>query len=318
MNLSSIRNITWPHRFYETDQYLAALMNYIPDAIVIADKAGKIVYVNSQAITLFGFDEEELIGKEIEILIPKELRKEHIKLREHYNEYPVMRHMGRDLALHAVNKSGRQIPVDISLSPLQTDKGILTLAMVRDITRQKKAENYLHELNRHLDHLAHHDPLTKLPNRLNLYETVTREISRAVRHEQLLGLLFIDLDYFKDVNDKYGHEVGDLLLVKISQRIKTCIRTEDILARLGGDEFSIVLTELKSIEDIKAIASKVIEQCQQPLYINDIEIKIGVSIGIALAPKDSTTPEELLKLADMAMYKAKNEGRNRFALYQSL
>ena len=315
MALSKIRNVKWDAHFYDTDQHIAALLNYIPDAIIISDEAGVICYINTQAITLFGYTEKELINQTIETLVPAKLRKQHIKLREKYNEYPIIREMGRNIKLHARNKSGREIPIDVALSPLQTNHGILSLAMIRDISAKKKTEDYLNELNRHLDHLAHHDPLTELPNRLNFNQCLEREISLSIRHSKLMGLMFLDLDHFKEINDVHGHHIGDRLLIEISRLLKSCLRKEDILARLGGDEFAILLPFIKTPSDTTTIAQKIIAACKQPLIINDIKLEVSASIGIACAPLDATTPEELLKCADIAMYRAKDNGRNNFQLY---
>jgi diguanylate cyclase (GGDEF)-like protein/PAS domain S-box-containing protein len=314
MDSTKFQEIIWAHRFFDIDQHLAAIFNYIPDAIVISDENGTIVYINSQAITLFGYSSEELVGQELEILVPQKLRNHHRQLRKEYSEYPVMRGMGRGLDLYGLNKAGREIPIDISLSPLKTDKGYLYLSMVRDVTEKKEAEERLNELVRHLEHLAHHDPLTKLPNRLNFLENLKRQISQAKRHDGLLALLFLDLDFFKIVNDEHGHDVGDKLLIEISRRIRNCLRTEDLVARLGGDEFAILLPVIPSIEDTKITASKIIKICCEPVHIDNLELKVGASIGIAHAPSDSTDPEELLKLADTEMYKAKNNGRNTYSI----
>lgn len=315
MDLTKLQNIVWPHQFYETDQQLAALLNYIPDAIIISDEHGKIVYINAQAVTLFGYSQDELLGQEIELLIPNKMREHHRKLRQEYAEYPVMRDMGRNLNLFGLNKSEREIPVDISLSPLKTERGYLYLAMVRDISEKKETEEYLNELVRQLEHLAHHDPLTTLPNRLNFIENLTRQISSAERYDELLGLLFMDLDFFKVVNDEHGHDIGDSLLIEISKRIKGCLRNEDLLARFGGDEFAILLPRINTVESSQTVAKKIIEACKQPVLIGDKQLQVGTSIGIAHAPKDSHNPDELLKLADIEMYKAKHAGRNSYSIH---
>lgn len=309
------QHLTWPERFFESDQYMSVLLDYIPDAIVISNEQGEIIYINKVAVGLFGYQPNELIGKRIEILIPQHLRQHHVTLREQYKENPVMREMGRNLTLYATNKSGRDIPVDISLSPLKTTSGFVFLSMVRDITSHKYTQDYLEELNRTLAHLARHDPLTKLANRSHFIDSLQREISRSERHNLSLAVLFIDLDHFKEINDQQGHHIGDAVLIEVARRLEGCLRKEDFIARLGGDELAVILPEIKSSEHATLIANKIIDQCNKSFLIEDLSLKISASIGIAIAPKDATDPEALLKYADLAMYQAKNNGRNQYKVY---
>lgn len=312
MELSS--NMIWAENFFESDPHMASLLNLIPDAIFICDDHGNIVYTNNQITQLTQYKSEELKGKKIEVLVPDSLRQEHVRLRNAYIQEPKMREMGRGLNLYITNKSGIDIPVDISLSPLQTPDGLLVLALVRDISDKKAAELSLTEINEKLQSLAHHDVLTGLPNRLYLYDTLKIEFSRAERHHHNLTFLFIDLDNFKVINDTHGHETGDEILRQAAQRLKANLRTEDFVARLGGDEFAVILMDMPNSQaDI--VAQKLIESCQAPFDIHGESYEIGASIGIA-SKTDNMLPETLIHQADSAMYLAKTAGRNCFKHYK--
>lgn len=305
----------WPKDFFRTDSHIASLLNIIPDAIFICDDKGKIAYANSQVTALVGYTPEEIINQAIETLVPASLRAEHVKLRDQYIAHPNMRDMGRGLELYITHKHGHDLPVDISLSPLQTAGGLIVFAIVRDISVKKAAERNLTTLNQQLHALAHHDTLTGLPNRLQLYDTLKNELSRAKRHHIKLWLLFIDLDHFKEINDKQGHDAGDLVLKEVATRLQSCLRQEDFIARLGGDEFAVIITDI-SYEDMKLVADKIITQFQAPFIINDCASQVGISIGIADNSDDTISESALLRHADSAMYMTKHSGRNSFTFYK--
>ena len=163
---------------------------------------------------------------------------------------------------------------------------------------------------------AHYDPLTQLPNRLLFRDTLARELARAERQSATLGLLFIDLDGFSHVNDSLGHAAGDELLVHAADRLRACLRKSDMVARLGGDEFTIVIPDLREAADAALVAQHVIEALSQPYDIGHGETFVSASIGIALYPLDGTTADELLRHADMAMYRAKEKGRASHAFFE--
>jgi len=166
-----------------------------------------------------------------------------------------------------------------------------------------------------LDHLAHHDPLTGLPNRLMFHEQLRHSLSLAARHQRQLAVLFIDLDRFKEVNDTLGHAIGDQLLVAVTQRLVAHLRTADTLARLGGDEFICVIEELKDSHEAQRVADKLIELLSQPFTIREHELFVAASIGICLYPGDGEDVDTLVRNADTAMYQAKAHGRGRSHFY---
>jgi diguanylate cyclase (GGDEF)-like protein/PAS domain S-box-containing protein len=172
------------------------------------------------------------------------------------------------------------------------------------------------QIEQKLEHIAHHDSLTGLPNRLLFMEHLTKQVARSRREKTLLAVLFMDLDKFKLVNDTMGHDVGDMLLIEVSSRIKSCLRDSDVIARLGGDEFTVSLPFIANQEDAGLVAKKIISELEKPFIFAVHECNIGSSIGISILPADGDSPEELLKKADVAMYVVKKHGRNDFKFYE--
>ncbi|MBF0158650.1 MAG: diguanylate cyclase [Magnetococcales bacterium] len=168
-----------------------------------------------------------------------------------------------------------------------------------------------------LEHLAYHDALTGLPNRKLLMSRLQRDVARAKREQLLLAVLFLDLDRFKAVNDTMGHEVGDRLLVEVSQRLQSCLREVDTVARLGGDEFTVILSVLHHREDALKVAHKIIAALTEPFFIGDHTCNIGTSVGISFFPQHADQPEDLIKKADVAMYAVKQRGRNSCLVFDS-
>lgn len=166
-----------------------------------------------------------------------------------------------------------------------------------------------------LDYLAHHDTLTGLPNRLLFHDRLHHAIQKALRTQQKIGLLFLDLDRFKNINDSLGHQMGDQLLKQVAHRLTNIIRQSDTLARLGGDEFVIALEEDADSRNICAVAQKIIDTLAKVFHIDDNELYITASIGISLFPNNGETVESLMKSADVAMYRAKEKGRNSFQFF---
>jgi len=164
---------------------------------------------------------------------------------------------------------------------------------------------------------AHHDDLTGLPNRILFNDRLEHGIELAKRHNMKLALFFIDLDHFKEINDSLGHQIGDRVLVAVTERLKDKIRKEDTFARLGGDEFTIIMEDMKTIEDVSLLAQKILKVLTQPMYIEGHTLYISCSMGISFYPEDDTDANNLIKYADTAMYKAKKEGRNNFQFYSS-
>lgn len=186
----------------------------------------------------------------------------------------------------------------------------MILAWFYDITDRKVMEE-------HAQHLAHHDALTGLPNRILFRERLHLAMTMAERDKYALALMFIDLDEFKPINDNYGHDIGDAVLIECAERIRSCLRKPDSVARLGGDEFVILLHKVNDEQAALHVGEKVLESLQNPMTINDLTVSVGASIGVALYPLHSTEEDGLLNCADFAMYEAKRNGRNRVRLFQN-
>ena len=206
--------------------------------------------------------------------------------------------------------------IEMVVTSITFNDNIVFHTVFRDISQEKKIEKELKENEAKLVYRARHDNLTKLPNRFMFQEVITHEILRAKRENKKVALLFLDFDGFKHINDFYGHDMGDELLIQASQRLKEEVRESDYLFRFGGDEFVLLFSDFKDENDIDRIAQKLINTFSLPFSIGGHLLKIGVSIGIAIYPDDGTTSEELLRNADIAMYKAKEKGKGRHVFFE--
>ena len=194
--------------------------------------------------------------------------------------------------------------------------GIIETAV--DITTHINLRNELQRTNKELFHSAHHDYLTGLPNRALFMDRLNETIKDTKRNQTQSALFFMDLDHFKEVNDNYGHDVGDSVLKEVTQRFLTCVRENDTVARLAGDEFTIIVKDFKSKEDLTKLAVKITALISKEMIINTKEVKISTSIGISIFPHDANNAEEILQFADKAMYQAKAKGKNNFHFYGSV
>ncbi|MGQ3026608.1 MAG: putative bifunctional diguanylate cyclase/phosphodiesterase, partial [Sphingopyxis sp.] len=172
----------------------------------------------------------------------------------------------------------------------------------------------LAERDARMKHLALHDPLTELPNRALFHDRIDAAL-RNRSHTELVAVLYLDLDHFKQVNDTLGHPAGDAVIVEFGKRLSGLIRATDTLSRLGGDEFTVVLPALRSLEDVELLSDRIIDTVRQPFDIDGHQVFIGVTIGIAIAPRDGDTRTELCRKADIALYHAKTSGRSRYAMF---
>ncbi len=292
----------------------AQIIENIHDAVISTDLEGIISSWNSGSEALLEYKADEMIGKPISKIYPQEeydVFKEGVDLLMQKGEYHA------DVRL--LKKSNVVIYANLSLSLFKDEKGqpIGMIGYAQDITERKKSEHKLLEQKNILDHQAHHDALTELPNRILFNDRLKQGIEKARRNRTNLALLFIDLDRFKQINDSLGHELGDKVLKVITLRLKDTIRKEDTLARLGGDEFTIIMEELAMAQDSSLLAQKILEALAQPVHIDGHTLYVSSSIGISLFPQDGRNAHNLLKYADTAMYKAKDEGRNNFQFYSA-
>lgn len=207
--------------------------------------------------------------------------------------------------------------VQLEASPIIDDTGkfIGIIESTRDITSHIEKENRNRKKVARLSQLAHHDPLTSLPNRLLFKDRLNHALAKAARNGNILSVLFIDLDGFKRINDNLGHDAGDQLLCSVATKLKSCLRESDTLARLGGDEYIILLDELSKIDGAIQVARNILEIFSNPFQINNKEVYVTGSIGISVYPQDAQSAEKLMKHADMAMYEAKRAHKNNYKLF---
>ncbi len=219
------------------------------------------------------------------------------------------------LQIGQVCKSGALLPVEIRGQRLDLSSGQVLAFTTADVSVRRKVEAQLLEKQQHLDHLAHHDQLTGLPNRHFLAAHLPTAIEEARQTSAIMAVLFLDLDRFKHINDTRGHETGDKLLKAVAQRIRETVRTEDVVVRMGGDEFIVVLKSVRSSEQVNETAGRINEALSAPVPVDGRPLVTTVSIGVSLYPRDGANMGELLRHSDTAMYQAKDRGRNNFQLF---
>jgi len=290
----------------------AQMIEQIHEALNTTDLKGYITSWNKGSANLFGYTEKEVIGKHISLLFSDEVYQSFVK-----NIPSLMRDGEYRSIAELTKKSGEAVSINLSLSLLKDSKGTPTgiVGYLQDITEHQKAEEALLAQKEILRHQAHHDALTGLPNRLLFTDRLEQGILKAKRHQEGLALFFIDLDKFKHINDSLGHAIGDRVLKAIAKRLESIIRKEDTLARLSGDEFTLIMEELRQPEDATILADKILKTLAEAVFIDKHTLYVSGSIGISFYPQDASDAQSLLKYADTAMYKAKEEGRNNYQFY---
>jgi diguanylate cyclase len=285
---------------------LAHALASTASAILITDSSGEIVWINEAFSRLSGYQPDELLGRTPSIL------KSGKQSYAFYSELWQTILEGKVWQGEVVDqrKDGSLYTVDEIITPLFDQQGGIThfIAIQHDITQQKIDSEREH-------HLAYHDALTDLPNRLHFLGLQRQAISYARRTQHMIATLFLDLDRFKPVNDTLGHHVGDLLLSAVAERLRSAVRQADVVARFGGDEFAVLLTNLPDAGVAVTLTRKLLDILGQPYVLRGQRIDIGVSIGIAIYPTDGQDSETLLMNADKAMYQAKCRGGNNYQLY---
>lgn len=306
---SSNRDITERKRAEERMRLLNLALEYSPESIFITDSSGVIVYVNPKFTEMTGYSPEEAIGSTPAIL----------KSGEQDDDY--YRHMWSQLSsgisLHSEllnrRRNGELFWVSEMITPIFRENREIQyfIAIMEDITEKKKQSREIFER-------ANFDALTGIYNRAAFEEKAQQELMRARRKSLLEALLLIDLDYFKAVNDSFGHDAGDILLINVTQRIREVIRESDLFGRLGGDEFAIMLElDVKDQVYLERVCQRILTSLQQPFVIKDQEVRIGCSIGVALFPEHGDTYKTLYNNADKAVYSVKGSGRGDFFVFEA-
>lgn len=285
---------------------LSAIIESSDDAIVGTTLQGIVTSWNRGAERLFGYSAEEMIGRPLATVIPLDRLDEEDGMLERISRGEKVAHF----ETVRLRKDGVQVHVSVTISPIFDADGRVVGAskIARDITGRIQAERTIWQQ-------ANFDMLTQLPNRRQFHETLRLELVRARRSQRRVAVLFIDLDHFKDVNDRHGHECGDSLLQQAAERIKGALREIDTVARMGGDEFTVVLPDIGRADEVQPIAQRLNQRLFAPFVLGDVPLQISGSIGVALFPEDGQTVDELLRHADQAMYESKRLGRNRTSYF---
>jgi diguanylate cyclase (GGDEF)-like protein/PAS domain S-box-containing protein len=287
-------------------------LNSIGDGVMSIDLLGNVTYLNAVAASMTGWHPQEAAGRavqEVFCIIDADTRKTmQNPLATAIRENSAARLMTNCLL---VRRDGVETPIEDSAAPIHDSRGQVTGAVMvfHDVSAVRAA-------TLRMSYLAQHDSLTDLPNRLLLSDRLTQSISLAERSRQRVGLLFLDLDGFKHVNDCLGHTVGDRLLRSVAQCLRGCVRSSDTVSRQGGDEFVIMLPQITHARDAAFIADKVLNAIRQPHHLAEHDLHLTASIGIVSYPDDGADAETLLKNADFAMYQAKDAGRDNYQFFK--
>ena len=280
------------------------------EAFIGMDDIGLVTEWNRQAQATFGWARDEVIGQPVaDLIIPEDLRSAHQDGRRRFLETGESSILDRRFELRALHREGWEFPIELSVWATRIGASYGFNAFVRDISERKRLEA---ELIRQ----ALHDPLTGLPNRTLLLDRLAHALVRGDRSHAPLSVLFLDLDRFKTVNDSLGHTAGDRLLVAVGHRLAGSVRPSDTVARLGGDEFAVLLEEAGA-DDAVGIAQRLGEALDSPFLVDGHEVFARASVGVATGEPGKHTADELLRNADLAMYIAKAQGRERYALFES-
>ena len=311
---NTIRNkITQKNPFVAEENSAQIALNSISDAVFYTDILGNVNYLNSAAEKLTGWTSKAAYGR------PSSQVFNIVNGTTHEPSHnPVLAVLESDkptgLAADTVliKRDGTEVSIEDSCSPIHNEQGQLTGVVVvfHDVSATKA-------MSMKMAHLAQHDFLTNLPNRVLLNDRIAQAIASANRNDNKVALLFLDLDNFKHINDSLGHATGDKLLQAVSKRLSDCVRNADTVSRQGGDEFILLLADIKHEQDAALSAQKILDELKLPYLINKCNLHISTSIGISVYPNDGLDAETLIKSADTAMYYAKDKGRANYQFFKT-
>ena len=279
------------------------------DAVVQMDFDGYITGWNQQAEKIFGWSAEEILDQTIErTIIPERYRDAHNKGMKKFLKTGETSVLNTLIEIHALHRDGYEFPVELSVSVIDSADLQEFNAYIRDISERKHAETVIWNQ-------ANFDSLTSLPNRNLFLQKLEHEIRSCDRSNLSLALLYIDLDRFKDVNDTLGHDMGDLLLIEISSRLKKTLREIDTVSRLSGDEFTVILGQIDDPLSVQPLCQQLLDELARPYQLDNEKIFLTASIGVTFYPQDSKDIDVLQRNGDQAMYAAKGNGRNSFHFF---
>ncbi len=321
--IAVIRDLSMDKRLYdqlkESKDHYVALSETITEAIFRLDHNFNILFANTGIKNTFGYDPEEVIGKDLTYLFPQEVFRRH---EPEFRKYFVVDDQDRSLfglkrtiELLGLTKSRGVTPMEMSFGNSKDFRGRTLTCIVRDISHRKMME-------RKLRHLAYHDKLTGVGNRDLFNEDIGAVLQESTWSDgRRAAVLFLDLDGFKYVNDTLGHAAGDAVLVETARRVRVCLRDNDSSYRFGGDEFVILLSEVNEIADAHMVAERILHSLRTPFWIDTdhgakSRVEVGVSIGVAVMPDHGATAEAATRCADIAMYHSKESGKNKVTIYE--
>jgi diguanylate cyclase (GGDEF)-like protein/PAS domain S-box-containing protein len=289
-------------------RHAQSILDNVVDAVITIDQVGCITTFNLAATNLFGYRPDEIIGQNVRVLMPQPYRHEHDGYLQNYEQSGIKRIIGIGREVQGEHKLGGTFPIHLAVSKIERDGKPMFIGLVRDITQRHQAEA-------RIEQLAFYDPLTELPNRRLLLDRMGHTLAASARSQELGALIFIDLDDFKRLNDSWGHETGDQMLVQVARRLLQCVREGDTVARLGGDEFIVMLENLGKERQVAAaaaetVAEKIQAKFADPFSFDGRNHQGTCSLGITLFGDSALSANEVIDRADSAMYQAKSEGRN--------
>ena len=277
---------------------LAGILDNVYEAILTINESGIVQRYNKAAARIFGYGTVEVIGRNVKMLMPGHYADSHDGYLTRYLRERTPHIIGIGRKVEGKRKSGEIFPMRLSVTEVQSNTGSLFIGLVSDISAEEAARQ-------HIEHLAWHDALTGLPNRASFNNTLDETIRQAGMH----ALLFIDLDAFKPINDTLGHEAGDEALKIVANRLRNELAASDFVARLGGDEFVAIIRDLPDRKTAAMIAERLLAVLAKPMTLRGKPGRIGASIGIAIMPEHGTNANDILTIADNAMYAAKRNAK---------
>ena len=295
-----------------SEAHYRAVVENAAEGILTVLPDGTVGSFNAAAEAMFGYRAEEIVGRPVATIVIDEL---HEALEQFFEQYrTVGEHTVRrqEVETTGVRSDGSFFPMIVSTSAITVDGSPPTISgIIRDLSDQKRFEAQL-------SHQVLHDPLTSLPNRVMLTDRLEQALARVRRRERMFAVLFVDLDRFKSVNDTLGHTIGDQLLIEASMRIQAAVRETDTVARLGGDEFVVLCEDIEGVHHAADFAERIIAALSAPFKFGNDETRVGASIGMALSADGNEAADEILANADIAMYRAKGNGRSRYELFDEV
>ena len=287
-----------------SEEHLRTIIDTNPECITLLSADGLLIEMNAAGLAMIEADSQEQV---IHALMHNLVLPEHREACQALTKSVIQGNKGI-LVFEIQGLKGARRWLEMHAVPMTLRTGTVLLGIARDITKRKHAED-------RLSYLVHHDELTGLPNRVLFRDRLEQAMIAAERHERLVAVVFLDLDHFKNVNDTLGHEAGDQMLKQVAERLLVAVRSGDTVARLSGDEFTIVLADMVHVDNAAHVAQKILDTFAQPFHIAGRDLFMGASLGITIFPFDTRDVGELLRNADIAMYRAKDTGRNTYQFY---